>query len=145
MLVEKGKIVSLFTVYVDDFVIGLDTKSRELWILERLKQKFKIKELGIPELVLGISLNWVISSSISSNHFYDHVYLSIPRSVQALLDMLPGGASGIKVKSTPGNHLLTLSKAMSIPEDQLDAQDLDMQSLYRSASGLLFWIHTWIN
>ena len=42
VLVEHGKIVSIFAVYVDDFVIGSDTKSRELWILERLKQKFKI-------------------------------------------------------------------------------------------------------
>ena len=50
--------------------------------------------------------------------------------VQAFMDMLPGGASGIKVRSTPGNHLVTLSKAMCIPEDQRDAQDLDMQSKY---------------
>ena len=54
--------------------------------------------------------------------------------------MLPGGASGIKVRSTPGNFLVTLSKAMCIPEDQRDAQDLDMQSLNRSAVVLLIWI-----
>ena len=78
ILVENGKIVSIFAVYVDDFIIGSDTLPRELWI----RLKFKIKELGVPELILGISLNW-ISSSISSNRFYDHVYLSIPKSIQA--------------------------------------------------------------
>ena len=86
------------------------------------------------------TLNWVASSSISTNRFFDHVYLSIPKSIQALLDMLPGGASSIKVRSTPGNHLVTLSKAMCIPEEDRYAQDLDMQSLYRSAVGLLIWI-----
>ena len=33
VLVENGFIVSLFAVYVDDFVIGSDTESRELWII----------------------------------------------------------------------------------------------------------------
>ena len=94
----------------------------------------------MPKLILGISLNWVASSSISTNHFFGHVYLSIPKSIQALLDMLPGGASSIKVRSTPGNHLVTFSKAMCIPEEDRDAQDLDMQSLYKSAVGLLIWI-----
>jgi hypothetical protein len=138
VLVENGKIVSLFAVYVDDFVIGSDNISRELWILEGLRRKFKIKELGIPKLVLGITLDWVPSSS--NNRFLDHAYLSIPKSVQALLDMMPGGVSSIKVRSTPGNHLITLSKAMCIPDDQQDAQDEDTQSLYRSAVGLLIWI-----
>ena len=100
VLVENGKIVSLFAVYVDDFVIGSDNISRELWILEGLRRKFKIKELGIPKLVLGITLDWVPSSS--NNRFLDHAYLSIPNSVQALLDMMPGGVSSIKVRSTPG-------------------------------------------
>ena len=89
-------------------------------------------------MLLGITLDWVPSSS--NNRFLDHAYLSIPKSVQALLDMMPGGVSSIKVRSTPGNHLITLSKAMCIPDDQQDAQDEDTQSLYRSAVGLLIWI-----
>ena len=50
--------------------------------------------------------------------------------------MLTGGASGIKLRSTPGNHLITLSKAMYIPEDQRDAQDLDMESEIRAIDSM---------
>ena len=137
---EQGRIVSIFAVYVDDFVIGSDTEYRELWIIQNMRQNFKIKELGIPKLILGISLDWVVSSSISSNRFFDQVYLSIPKSVQALLDMLPGGASSVRTRSNPGNHLVTLTKDMCIPEEERDAQAEDMQSMYRSAVGLLIWI-----
>ena len=51
MLVEQGKIVSIFAVYVDDFVIGSDSEFREIWIIEKLKPKFKIKMSIFP-------LNW---------------------------------------------------------------------------------------
>ena len=139
VLLEQGRIVSIFDVYVDDFVIGSDTILREIWIIERLRTKFKIKELGVPEIILGISLNW-LPSPITSNRFYDLVYLSIPKSVQGLLDMIPGGASNVRARSNPGNHLVTLSKAMCIPEEERDAQDVEIQSLYRSAVGLLIWI-----
>ena len=54
--------------------------------------------------------------------------------------MLPGGSPSIKVRSNPGNHLVTLTKAMCIPEEEKDAQTVDAQSLYRSAVGLLIWI-----
>ena len=53
---------------------------------------------------------------------------------------MPGGASSIKVRSTPGNHLVTLSKAMCIPEKERDAQAEEMQAFYRSAVGILIWI-----
>ena len=133
-----SRIVSLFAVYVDNFVIGSDTELRELWILEKQKQIFKIKELGIPELILEISLNWVVSSSILTNRFFDHIYLSVLTSVQALLDMMPGGVSSVRVNCRVS--LVTLSKAMCIPEEERDAQDEDMQAFYRSAVGLLIWI-----
>ena len=137
VLVEGGRIVSIFAVYVDDFVIGSDSTRREIWILEELRKKFKIKELGTPKLILGITLDWVPSSS--SNRFYDHVYLTIPKSVQALLDLLPGGAD-LKARTTPGNVAVTLTKDMMMTEDEKDSQADDMQSMYRSAVGLCIWI-----
>ena len=137
MLTENGRIVSIFAVYVDDFVIGSDSILRENWIIQEMRKCFKIKELGTPKLILGISLDWV--SSFSSNRFYDHVYLTIPKSVQALLDLLPGGAE-LKARSTPGNAAVTLTKDMSMTEDEKDSQADDMQSMYRSAVGLCIWI-----
>jgi hypothetical protein len=137
VLTENGRIVSIFAVYVDDFVIGSDSILRENWIIQEMRKCFKIKELGTPKLILGISLDWV--SSFSSNRFYDHVYLTIPKSVQALLDLLPGGAE-LKARSTPGNAAVTLTKDMSMTEDEKDSQADDMQSMYRSAVGLCIWI-----
>ena len=60
--------------------------------------------------------------------------------MQALLDMMPGGASSVRVRSDAANHLITLSKDMCIPEEERDAQDEEMQSFYRSAVGRFIWI-----
>ena len=102
VLVRNGEIA----VYVDDFIAGSKTEEVEAWVILELSKEFSIKVLGLPRLILGISLDWVPSTT--PGRFYDHAYLSIPKSIKALLDMLPDSMDGIKERSTLDTPAVTL-------------------------------------
>ena len=138
ILVRNGEIVALFAVYVDDFIAGSKTEEIEAWLIRALSEEFSIKVLGLPKLILGISLDWVPSTI--PGRFYDHVYLSIPKSIKAFLDMLSDSMEEIKERSTPGNPVVNLSKEMCPETEEINANVRDMQGLYRSGVGICIWI-----
>ncbi len=69
----------------DDFIAGSKTEEVKAWLILELSKEFSTKVLGLPRLILGISLDWVPSKT--PERFYDHAYLSIPKSIKAFLDM----------------------------------------------------------
>ena len=56
-------IKNIFAVYVDDFLIAMDSDETEKWLLDDIAREFKIKALG---LLLAISCSTVGRLSLSS-------------------------------------------------------------------------------
>ena len=130
--VEKGELKGIFAIYVDDFIIGAKTKGLLEMIVNELRKKFKTKVIGVPSLILGISIYWKTGSD-ENNHYYDRAYLTIEKSISTLLQLL----KVTKERKIPANPGVILSKDMC-PEPE--EADLHMQKIYRSAVGLLIWI-----
>ena len=82
ILVIDSVIVAIIALYVDDLLIGTDNAERELWLLTTLSARFDLKVIGLPTLLLGITMQW---SEIPNERYFSKVTLTIPKCITSLL------------------------------------------------------------
>ena len=54
---ENGDLV-LVATYVDDIFLATSSDELEMLILEHLFKRFKLKNMGLPHRLLGLTLEW---------------------------------------------------------------------------------------
>ena len=138
ILVIDGKIVALIALYVDDLLIGTDTDEREVWLIAMLKSRFDIKVIGLPSLLLGISMKW---EPIPGERYFKSVCLSIPKCINAILAFLK--MEDCRSERIPADPSATLSKdqCLSVVErEKLSSRA--MQKSYRTIVGTFIWLST---
>ena len=136
ILVIDNVIVAIIALYVDDLLIGTDTDAREQWLLLSLQARFDLRIIGIPSLLLGITMKW---SELPNERFFSKVTLSIAKCINALLvqfDMVD-----CKPRNLPANPNTTLSKAQCPTDQQLESGEFrDMRHRYRMLVGTYIWL-----
>ena len=145
ILAREGRIVAIFAVYVDDFLIGTDSDETEKWLLDNIVREFKIKVLGLPALIVGISLNWtpIRKSDGSFERFYAKVHLSNPKTVNGLVKLLESKGHELMIRNTPADPVEKLSKMDCPQADQLELSDVrELRKLYQMVVGSLIWANT---
>ena len=73
---------------------------------------FKIKVLGLPALIVGITINWTKISKENNlfERFYAKVHLSNPKTVNGLVKLLESKGDKLKIRDVPADPQGRLSK-----------------------------------
>ena len=89
ILVRGGVIIAIFSLYVDDFLIGTDSDETEIWLITSIQKEYEIKVIGRPSLIVGITLNWtpIEKSDGTLERYYAKVHLSNPKTVNGLVKL----------------------------------------------------------
>ena len=56
-LFQQGSTGVIFMIYVDDLAVAGPTKSKVDEVISSLKDKFKMREMGLPSVFLGINVH----------------------------------------------------------------------------------------
>ena len=92
--------VAILALYVDDFLIGTDSDDAEAWLIKEITMVFKIKVLGLPALIVGITINWtkIRKEENLFERFYAKVHLSNPKTVNGLVKLLESKGDKLKIR-----------------------------------------------
>jgi len=137
ILVRDGVIIVIFAMYVDDFLLGTDSDETEEWLLKCIMEDYDIKIIGLPTLLVGISLEW---TPMERERYYEKVHLSIPKSINSLTKLLDI-SDDTKSRKVPVNPSFKFSKS-DCPDGDLDEATKRMQKWYQAIVGTTIWINT---
>ena len=136
ILVIDGVVVALIALYVDDFLIGTDTEEREIWLLDLLNLRFDIKVIGLPVMLLGMTLKW---TPVPQQRYFEKVKISNPKCVNLLLAQFQ--MTDCKPRNIPANPHTILSKSQCPTEEQRqDPEIIKIQKWYRTLVGSFIWL-----
>jgi hypothetical protein len=136
VLFVDGKLVAVVALYVDDILLGVDTRARADWFSSAINTRFKAKVLGLPTNVIGLSIKW---EPIPEQAYFNSVKIMNIKSVNVIADRFDLlGARAVKL---PYNLSNSLSKSQAPSGQQLLCPLLkQMQSEYRTLVGTFIWL-----
>jgi hypothetical protein len=131
----------LIAIYVDDIFLATSSDELEKLILDHLIARFKLTVMGIPHRLLGLTLEWGRDPGLPPEaRYYSWVKVSIPNGIDKLVKMMDLELA--RNKDVPFNPDVRLTKDNSPIAEQLGADTLEMQSLYRTVVGSAIWFQT---
>jgi hypothetical protein len=131
---NQGGIIIILFIYVDDLYIAASDKERLNHFLEYLKGHFKLKILGIPRQLLGITLTW--------GENFSSVHLNAAKHVNKLLESYQGQYKSRNVPIDYREKFLLEDTLKETKDHRLTKEEKAMQKEYASIAGSLIFLVT---
>ena len=119
---------------MDDIYLAGTTKELLNDFVEFFKGKFKIKILGVPQLLIGVRLTW--------GRNFESVHMSIAKHMKELMDKFAGQFKARSVPADPRAKLMKADQLFETKERRLTPEEKLMQKQYRSAAGAFIFLMT---
>jgi hypothetical protein len=123
-------VTTIMFIYVDDIYIAASNQQTLDEFSKFLGERFKIKILGVPNQLLGVSVQW--------GEDFSSVHLSIPKLIDTLLHDFD--KDNIQTKSTPMRSNLKLYKDDRPKIEEMNEATAAMQKKYRTLVGTFIFI-----
>ena len=133
---QEGGIITLLFIYVDDLYVSSSTQASLEMFVTYLSGHFKLKLLGVPHHLLGITMSW--------GEGFKTVHLNASKLINKLLKEFWTEADGFKeVPMDPRLRLKAEDQLKDSNEVRLTKEDKQMQKRYRTITGtLIFLVNT---
>ena len=128
---QNGVITILF-IYVDDIYIASSNPNILDDFVKFLGERFKLKVLGTPSQLLGVTIQW--------GENYSSVHLSIPKLIDSLIADFD--KDNMSITSTPMKSNLKLYKDDKPKQEEITPDIIKMQKRYRTLVGTFIFIQT---
>jgi hypothetical protein len=126
----QDEMTTIMFVYVDDIYIAASTQQLLDDFVRLLGARFKIKILGVPSQLLGVTLQW--------GENFSSVHLSIPKLIDSLLSDYD--KDNMVTASTPMKSTLKLYKDDRPKEEDITKELIFMQKRYRNIVGTYIFL-----